>query len=156
MDVVAENGGFVDGMDDVAGEVAGVAGGEADAADSLDLANGDEEFGEGAVPCRVAVAVDILAEELDFGVAEVGDAAGFFEHGGGGSAALFAAGVGDDAVGAELVATFDDGDVAAVGILAGREFGFEGFVGLAVIEAGNAGLAGFEAGEHLGEFAVGG
>ena len=122
----------------------------------LTSADGDEEFGEGSLPFRVAIAVDVLAEELDLGVAEVGDAAGFFEHGGRGAAALFAAGVGDDAVGAELVATLDDGDVAAVGVLAGGELGFEGFVGLAVVEAGDAVFAGFKAGEHLGELAVGG
>ncbi len=82
--------------------------------------------------------------------------AGFGEDGGGGAAALFAARVRDDAVGAELVAAFDDGDVAAVGIGARGELGLEGLVGLAVVEAGDAGLAGFEAGEHLGQVAVGG
>ena len=146
VDVVAEGRRGVDGVDDVAGEVARVAGGEADAADAGDLADGGEQFGEGPLPFRIAVAVDVLAEELDLGVAEVGDAAGFFEDGGGGAAALLAAGVGDDAVGAEFVAAFDDGDVAAVGVLAGGELGLEGLVGLAVVEAGDAVLAGFEAG----------
>ncbi len=79
---------------------------------------------------------------------ELGDALGFGEDGGGGAAALFAARVRHDAVGAELVAAFDDGDVAAVGVGAGGELGVEGLVGLAVVEAGDAGFAGFEAGEH--------
>ena len=61
---------------------------------------------------------------------------------------------GHDAVGAELVAALDDGDVAAVGVLAGGELGLEGLVGLAVVEAGDAGLAGFKAAEHLGQLAV--
>ena len=120
------------------------------------FAYGGEEFGEGALAGGVAVAVDVLAEELDLGEAGLGDALGFGEDGGGGAAALFAAGVGDDAVGAELVAAFDDGDVAAVGVGAGGEFGVEGLVGLAVVEAGDAGLAGFEAGEHVGKVAVAG
>ena len=72
------------------------------------------------------------------------------------AAALLAARVRHHAVGAELVAAFDDGDVAAVGVLAGGELGLEGLVGLAVVEAGDAGLAGFKPGEHLGQFAVGG
>ena len=114
------------------------------------FAYGGEEFGEGELAGGVAVGVDVLAEELDLGEAEVGHLAGFDEDGGGGAGALFAAGVGDDAVGAEFVAAFDDGDVAAVGVGAGGELGLEGHVGLAVVEAGDAGFAGFEAGEHVG------
>jgi hypothetical protein len=73
MNVVAEGGDGVDDVDDVAGEVAGVRGGESDALDALHFSNGGEELGEGAlgVPKRrgVAVAVDVLAEELDLGEA---------------------------------------------------------------------------------------
>ncbi len=50
VDVVAEGGGGVDRLDDVAGEVAGVRGGEADALDAGDVADGGEEFGEGELP----------------------------------------------------------------------------------------------------------
>ena len=156
MDVVAEGGGGVDGLDDVAGEVAGVRGGEAHAADAGEFAYGYEELGEGHAAGWVAVGVDVLAEELDFGEAEVDHLASFDEDGSGGAGALLAAGVGDDAVGAELVAALDDGDVAAVRVGAGGELGLEGEVGLAVVEAGDAGFAGFEAGEHVGEVAVGG
>src|SRR5579871_629152 len=155
MDVVAEGGGGIDSLDDVAGEVARVRGGEADAADARDVADGGEEFGEGHAAGGVAPGVDVLAQELDVGVAKVGHLAGFDEDGGGGAGALFAPGVGDDAVGAELVAAFDDGDVAAVRVGAGGEVGLEGEIGLAVVEAGDAGFAGFEAGKHLGEVAVG-
>ena len=73
-----------------------------------------------------------------------------------GAAALLAAGIGHDAVGAEFVAAFDDRDVAAVGVGAGGELGVEGLVGLAVVEAGDAGFAGFEAGQHVGKVAVAG
>ncbi len=156
VDVVAEGGYGVDDFDDVAGEVSGVAGGESDATDAGNLADGSEQLGEGTRALGVAVAVDILAEELDFGVAAVGDAACLFENGVGASAALLAACVGDDAVGAELVAAFDDGDVGAVRIFPGGELGFKGLVSLAVVESGDAGFSCFKAGEHLGEFAVGG
>jgi hypothetical protein len=156
MDVVAEGGGGVDGLDDVAGEVAGVRGGEADAADAWEFTNGDEEFGERHAARGVAVGVDVLAEELDLGEAEVDHLAGFDEDGGGGAGALFPAGVGDNAVGAELVAALDDGDVSAVRVGTGGEVGLEGEVGLAVVEAGDAGFASFEAGEHVGQVAVGG
>ena len=70
--------------------------------------------------------------------------------------ALFAARVRNDAVGAELVAAFDDGDVAAMRVGARGELGVEGLVGLAVVQAGDAGLAGFEAGEHVRQVAVAG
>ena len=78
--MVAKGGRGVDGFDDVAGEVARVAGGEPDAADAGDFADSGEEFREGSLPFRVAVAIDVLAEKLDFGVAEIGDAAGFFKN----------------------------------------------------------------------------
>jgi hypothetical protein len=156
MDVVAEGGDGVDDVDDVAGEVAGVRGGKADALNARDFAYGGEEFGEGALAGGIMVAVDVLAQELDLGEARLGDALGFGEDGGGGAGAFFSAGVGNDAVGAEFVAAFDDGNVAAVGVGAGGELGVEGLVGLAVVEAGDASLAGFEAGEHVGEIAVAG
>ncbi len=125
----------VDGLDDVAGEVARVAGGEAHAPDAGHLANGSQQLGEAQLPFRVAIAVHVLAQQLNLGVAQVGDAPRLGEHRGRTAAALLAARVRDDAVGAELVAAFDDGDVAAVGILARGELGLEGLVGLAVVEA---------------------
>ena len=139
MDVVAEGGYGVDGFDDVAGKVAGVAGHEADAADAGHLGHGDEQFGEAKLPFRITVAVDVLAEELNLGIAQIGDAAGLCEDRREAAAALLAARVRHDAIGAELVAAFNDGDVAAVGVLPGGEFGFEGLIGLAVVEAGDAG-----------------
>ena len=69
VDVVAECGHRVDGVDDVLGEVARVRGGEADALDAVDLADCAEEFGKGAFAAWVTIAVDVLAEELDFGEA---------------------------------------------------------------------------------------
>ena len=156
MHVIAEGRIGVDGFDDVPREIAGMAGGEANAADARDLADGREQFGEAQLPFRIAVAVDVLAEELDLGVSLVGDAARFREHRDRSAAALFAARVRDHAVGAELVAAFDDGDVSAVGILARGEFRLEGLVGLPVVESSDAVLASFEAAEHLREFAVGG
>ncbi len=127
--MVAERGHGVDGVDDVAGKIAGVAGGEAHAVDSAHLAHGRQQFGKAPLPFRIAVAVHVLAQQLDLGIALVGDAARLGEHRGRGAAALFAARIGDHAVGAEFVAAFDDGDVAAIGVLASGEFGLEGLVG---------------------------
>ena len=146
MDVVAEGGDGVDYVDDVAGEVARVRGGETHSLDAVDFAYGGEEFGEGALAAGVVVAVDVLAEELDFCEAGLGDALGFGEDGGAGAAALLSTGIGHYTIRTEFVAAFDDRDVAAVGVGAGGEFGVEGLVGLAVVEAGDAGLASFEAG----------
>ncbi len=80
MDMVAEGGIGVDGLDNVAGKVARMAGGEADAADSGDLAHGGQQFGEAQLPFRVAVAVHVLAQQLNLGIAQVGDAARLGEH----------------------------------------------------------------------------
>ena len=76
MHVVAERGHGVDGVDDVPGEVARVRGGEADALDAVDLADGGKKLGEAALAAGVAVAVDVLAEKLDFGEAKLRRCAG--------------------------------------------------------------------------------
>ena len=144
------------GLHDVAGKVARVAGGKAYAPNARHLAHGSQQFREAPLPFRVAIAVHVLAQQLNLGVAQVGDAPRLFQHGGRGAAALFAARVRHHAVGAELVAAFDDGDVAAVGILPGGELGLEGLFGLAVVEAGNAVFAGFQPRQHLRQLAIGG
>ena len=92
MDVVAEGGGGVDGLDDVAGEVAGVRGGEADAADAGELPTAARSSAKEMLAGGVAVGVDVLAEELDLGEAEVGHPAGFGEDGGGGAASALCRG----------------------------------------------------------------
>jgi hypothetical protein len=102
------------------------------------------------------IGVDVLAEKLNLGKARIGHANGLVENRVRGAAALLAARVGDDAVGAELVAAFDDGDVATMRIGAGDEWRLEGLIGLAVVKAGDALLPCFEAGEHVGEIAIGG
>ena len=125
-----------------------------------------------SVPCRIFVRIHVLAEQLNFGVAEIGHLAGFGEDRVGSAAAFFSAGEGDDAVGAEFVAAFDDGDVSAMRIGAGGEFGFEAFVGFAIVEAGDADevrgfwlpasgvrclrLDGFQLHQHLRQVAIGG
>ena len=44
------------------------------------LADSSEQLGEAQLPFRIAIAVDVLAEELDLGVALVGDAPRFCKH----------------------------------------------------------------------------
>ena len=154
MHVIAERRVGIDGFNDVAGEIAGMAGSEANAADPRHLADGRKQLGEAQLPFRIAVAVDVLAQQLDLGIALVGDAPRLCKHGCGSAAALFAPRVRDDAIGAELVAAFDDGDVSAVRILARGEFGFECLFGLPVVEPGDAILAGFKSAQHLGQLAI--
>ena len=80
MHMIAEGRDCVDSVDDVLGEVAGMRGGEANALDSFDFAYSGKELGEGALAAGIAIAVDVLAEELDLGEAELRDALGFCEH----------------------------------------------------------------------------
>ena len=101
MHVVAEVRIGVDGVDDGLDEIARMRGGEADAADAGDVADVVEQGGEIPAGGRgVAIAVDVLAQQLNFGIAGVGEAAGFVQDAGAGAAALRSAGEGDDAVGA--------------------------------------------------------
>ena len=69
-------------------------------------------------------------------------------------AALLAARVRHHAVGAELVASLDDRDVSAIGILPRRKLGLEGFVRLPVVQSGDAALARLQPRQHLRQFAV--
>ena len=86
-----------------------------------------------------------------------GHAACFREDGIGCARTLLATRVRDDAVGAELVASLDDGDVATVGITARGELGVRGpRFRLTVVEACNACFACFQADQHLRQVAVGG
>ena len=155
MDVVAERGEGVDRVDDIFGEIARVRSGEAHAADAGDLADSREQFGKRHLARRIAVGVHVLAEQLNLGEASIGHALGFGQDGGGGARTLLAAGVGDDAVGAEFVATLDDGDVSAMWVRPRGEFRVEGLFCLAVVEAGNAAFARFQPHQHLGQIAVG-
>ncbi len=130
--------------------------GETHAANSWHGGYGAQEVHE--IPLarrRIAIGIYGLAEQLDFGVARVGEAASFGEDGIARAAAFGPARVRHYAVGAGIVAAFDDGDVGAQKIIAARDFGFESFVGVE-IEAGDAAAAGFELRDQLGEFAVAG
>ena len=117
------------------------------------LSHRRQQFREGLLPCRIFVGIHVLAQQLDFGVAKIGHLPGFGQNGVRTPAAFLAAGKRDHAVGAELVAAFDDGDVAAMRIGAGSEFGLEAFVGFAVVKPGRA-LPCFDLNQHLRQIAV--
>ena len=97
-----------------------------------------KQFGKALLAQRVAIGIHVLAKQLDIGIAKVRHLAGFRQDRIRGAAALLAARVWDHAVGAKLVATFDDGDVSAMRIAAGGEFSLKGLVGLAIVQAGDA------------------
>ncbi len=65
---------------------------------------------EKAVPFWLvfAVAVDVLAEEGDLFIALAHEHRAFFDNAFGRAGDFFAAGVGDDAIGAKLIAAADD------------------------------------------------
>ena len=83
----------VDGLNNVAGKVARMAGSEAHAADAADFADRGEQFSEGHLAARVAIGIDVLAEELNFREARIRHAAGFGQDGVRGAGTLLAAGV---------------------------------------------------------------
>src|SRR2546425_7499923 len=96
---------------------------EADAFDARNFCGGGKQFGKrplfyGRAACRIFVGIYVLAEQLNFRVAEIGHLARFGEHGIRSPAAFFSSSEWDHAVGAKLVAALDDGDVAAMRIAA--------------------------------------
>src|SRR5437879_41809 len=96
---------------------------EADAFDARNFCDGGKQFGKrplfyGRAACRIFVGIYVLAEQLNFGVAEIGHLAGFGENRIRSPAALFSAREWHDAVSAKLVAALDDGDISALGFAA--------------------------------------
>jgi len=77
---------------------------------------------------RIAVRVDRLAEKLNFRVAPIGEAAHIGEDRFARPASFRAARVRNYAIGAGIVAAFDNREIGAKRIIAPRDFGFEGFV----------------------------
>ena len=73
MHVIAERRIRVDGVDDGLDEIARMRSGEADAADAGNLRDARQQRGE--IPTRrrrIAIAVDVLSQQLNFGVAGFG------------------------------------------------------------------------------------
>src|SRR3990167_3580767 len=104
------------GLDQRVGEFQRMAGGVADAVDTVDDGYGVEQLGEvGDLPIlgRATVAVDVLPEQGDFTHAVFGQVDDLAEYIGHGSADFFAAGVGHHAEGAVLAAAFHHRHVGA-------------------------------------------
>ena len=109
-------------------KIIGMRSGEAHATNTGNGGDGAEQVHEFPLARRgIAIGIHRLAEQLNFGVAGIGEAAGFGEHGVAGAAAFGAARVRDDAVGAGVIAAFDNGDVGAQAIIAASEFRFRRF-----------------------------
>src|ERR1035438_457076 len=114
MHVVAERRDRINRVDDVLGEVPWMRGGEANPADARQFPDGSQQFGESLSSGRVVVRIYVLPEQLNVGVAGAGHAGGFVKHRPRGAAALFAASVRHHAIGAELIAALDNGNVSAM------------------------------------------
>src|SRR5215469_1491230 len=154
MDVVADRGNSFNSLNDILAEVPGMRSGEAHAAYSRNLADRRQQLSKALLPLRISVSVYVLSQQLDIGIAQVGHLPGLGQDRFGCPAALFAARVWNHAVGAKLVAALDDGDVTAMGIAAGGEFGFEGLIGLPVIQSGYAVLPRLDLHQHLRKVAI--
>src|ERR1019366_10352177 len=138
MHVVAERRNGINRVDDVLGKVSWMRGGEANAADARQFPDSRQQLSKTIISSRIAVRVHVLPEQLNVGVAGLGHAPGFVKDRPRSAAALLAAGVRHYAIGAELIAAFNDGDVSPVRIGAGGEFGLESLVGLAIIKTRDA------------------
>ena len=156
MNVIAQHRIVVDGVDDVLDEVARVRRGEAHAPDAVHFAHCAQQSRK--VPAggrRIAIAVDVLAQQLDFDVAHASQLARFVQHAFAGAAALGSARERHHAIGARFVAAFDDGDVSAMRIVALRERCFEGLI-VVQAQAGDAAISGFQLHQHLRQLRVAG
>ena len=154
MHVVAKRGNVVDSLHNVAGEISGMRSSETHAANPRDLAYCREKIGEGFLARGIEIGIYILPKQLNFGIALLSHAPRFRQHRVRCPAALFAARVRHHAVGAELVAAFDNGDVSAMRIGAGGELGLKGQIGLAIVQTGDARVPCFQLHQHLRQIAI--
>ena len=96
----------------------------------------------------IAIAVHVLAQQLDFGVARRGQRARFVEDAFAGAAALRPPRERHHAIRAGFVAAFDDRDIRAMRVVAPRVGRVEGIVGIQA-QPGDAPVAGFQLHQHL-------
>src|SRR6185437_6972000 len=133
VNVLAKLRNGVNRLDDLAMEIVGMRGGEADAANAGNGRNRAQERDKIEARGRgIAVGIHRLPQQLNFGVAGFGEAARVRQHRGARAAAFRAAGARHNAIGAGVIASFDDREIRAKGIIAPRDFGFEGFVGIEI------------------------
>ena len=108
------------------------------------------------VPARrgwIAVTVHVLAQQLNLRVAFPGEPLRFLDDAPAGTAALRAAGERHHAIGAVLVAAFDDGDVGAMRIVAPCQRRFERLVSVQV-QTGYPAIPRFDAHQQLRQLVV--
>src|SRR6202140_1353164 len=153
MYVIAQRRHLIDCLNNVVPEVAGMRGGKANPPDSRNLAHRGQQFCERPLPCWIVVGIYVLAQQLDFRITEIHHLLRLGENRFRRPAPLFPTSERYDAVGAELVAAFDDGDVSAMRIGARGELSLETLIGLTVIESGRA-LPCFDLYQHLRQVAV--
>ena len=158
VDVIAQLGHGIDGLDDVPAEISRMGRREAHAANSRHRSHRHQKLRE-THPLAVSrasgslIGVDRLPEKLNFRIARVGQFANLFQNRRARAAALRPSRVRDDAVGAGLVAAFDDGQVGAKRIVAPGHFRLERFVGIGV-EAHHAAISRFEFRDEFRQLAV--
>ena len=114
MDEFAERGKIADGLHELDGDVDRVGGHEADPLHAGDCVESVEKIVEKAVPFGLvfAVAIDVLAEQGDLFIALIDELFALFDDAFWGAGDFLAAGIGDDAIGAEFIAAADDRDEA--------------------------------------------
>src|SRR5579872_6962012 len=154
MNVVAQSRNSIDRLDNVPPKISGMRGRKPNSPDAGNLAHCSQQFSERLLPCRIFVRIHILSQQLNFGIAEVGHLPSFRQYRIRRPAALLAARERDYAVGAELVATFNDGDVSAMRVGARRELSLEAFVSFAVVQSGDTLLPCFNLDQHFRQVSI--
>src|SRR5215471_12348870 len=135
--------------------MAGVRCCETHAPDSRQLSHGVQKFGKGLFAQWIVIGIHILTKQLNVCVAEICHLSCFGQNRVRAAAALFAAGVWNHTVGAEFVATLNNGYVSAMGIAASGKFGLKGLIGLAIVQTGYPIVSSFNLNQHLRQVSIG-
>ena len=156
MHMIAQRRIRVDRVDDLAHEIARMGSGEAHPADTFRPAHLVQEPGE--IPSRrrwIAIAVDVLAQQLDFAIARARELGRFRDYRRAGAATLRPSRERHHAIGAGFVAALNDGDIGAMRIVAAGERRFKRQVGIQA-QAGDATVAGFQLHQQSRQLVVAG
>src|SRR5258708_3054221 len=108
---------------------------KADAANSLYRSHCLQQLSKAGFAARILVGINVLPQKLNVRESPIGHSLCFCHNGIRCAAAFLAARVGDNAVGAKLVAAFNDGDVSTMFVGSRGKFGIEGLIGLPVVQS---------------------
>ncbi len=154
MHMVAERRHGIHHIDNLADKIPRMRGSKPHPPHPGDRSDRSQQLSKAFLSIRITVRVHVLPEQLNLRIPKVHQLPRFVKNRRRSPAALLAARIRHHAISAELVASLDNRNVAAMRIGARRVLGLKALVGGAIVEPGNPLPAGLQLHQHLREIAV--